>query len=546
MTTRTGPVVLAILDGIGLGPDGVADDAVAAARTPTLDALFALSPPLRLAAHGTAVGLPSNSDMGNSEVGHNTMGAGRVIQQGASLIADALASGALFRGETWRWLVEGAREDGACLHLLGLLSDGGVHSHIDHVLALLDAAARDGVRRVRLHVLLDGRDVAGRSALGYLATLQAALDRLAAHGVDAAVASGGGRMVLTMDRYEADWGMVARGWATHVLAQGPHASSATAAVEAAYALNPTADDQWIPPFVVVDAQGQPLGPIRDGDSVLCFNFRGDRALQISRAFEDDALTAFDRGVRPRVRYAGAMIYDGDLGIPRRALVPPPQIDDTVGRRLAEADLRTFAVAETQKFGHVTYFFNGNRSGYVAPALERYVEIPSDRRPFNEAPWMKAAEVTDAAIAALNEGTFDHLRLNYANGDMVGHTGDWEATVLAVEAVDLCLGRLRAAVHAAGGILLVTADHGNADGMWQRDSQGRPIRGEDGAPLPRTSHTLAPVPWVIDDPSGRWRTRADLQDAGIASVGGTILCLLGLPVPPDWAPPLVRPVSAPAP
>ncbi|MFM2161349.1 MAG: Phosphoglycerate mutase [Pseudomonadota bacterium] len=543
MRQQARPVVLAILDGVGIGPDGAPDDAVAAARTPHLDALTGPSGGLPLAAHGRAVGLPSDNDMGNSEVGHNTMGAGRIIEQGASLIAAALADGSLWEGTTWQWLCDGARAPGATLHLLGLLSDGGVHSHIDHVLALLDGAARAGVPRVRLHLLLDGRDVAGRSALVYLATLQRHLDRLRDDGVDASIASGGGRMVITMDRYEADWAMVARGWATHVHGEAEPAISAQAAVERAYAAHPTADDQWIPPFVVVDAQGQPLGPIRDGDSVLCFHFRGDRALEISRAFEDDAFTAFDRGPRPNVRYAGAMVYDGDLGIPRRALVPPPAIDDTVGRRLADAGLRTFAVAETQKFGHVTYFFNGNRSGYVAPDLERYVEVPSDRRPFNEAPWMKAAEVTDAAIAAIASGDYDHIRINYANGDMVGHTGDWEATLVAVQAVDLCLGRLREAVRQANGILLVTADHGNADGMWQRDAKGRPLRDEDGRPLPRTSHTLAAVPFLLEANGAAWRLRDDLTHPGIASVGSTLLDLLDVAIPPGWAPSLVARVRA---
>ncbi len=349
-------------------------------------------------------------------------------------------------------------------------------------------------------------------------------------------------MVLTMDRYEADWAMVARGWATHVHGQAPGFRTAREAVEHAYATHPTADDQWIPPFVVVDDEARPLGRIEDGDAVLCFNFRGDRALQISRAFEEETFTAFDRGRRPDVRYAGAMVYDGDLGMPRHALVPPPAIDDTVGRRLAAAGKRTFAVAETQKFGHVTYFFNGNRSGYVSPEHERYVEIASDRRPFNEAPWMKAAEVTDAAIEAIGSGAFDHIRINYANGDMVGHTGDWDATLLAVAAVDLCLGRLRDAVSKAGGVLLVTADHGNADGMWQRDGKGRPVLDPQGRPLPRTSHTLAPVPFALDANGSAWRLRDDLDAPGIASVGSTLLDLLGIDVPEGWAPSLVTPLK----
>jgi 2,3-bisphosphoglycerate-independent phosphoglycerate mutase len=290
--------------------------------------------------------------------------------------------------------------------------------------------------------------------------------------------------------------------------------------------------------VIHDAHG-PIGRVVDGDGVLLFNFRGDRAIQISRAFDEPGFDAFHVHPRPSVQYAGLMQYDGDRHVPRQYLVEPPQIDGTLGHVLVAAGRRTFAVAETQKFGHVTFFFNGNRSGRLDPDLDVWAEVPSDVRPFDEAPWMKAAEVTDAALAALAEGRYDHIRLNYANGDMVGHTGHLEATRIAVEAVDLQLQRLEAAVRAAKGVLLITADHGNADEMWQHDKRGAPLRGPDGAPQPRTSHTLNPVPFIVVDPDRRLDLRRDLDTPGIASVGASVLMAMGIPAPADWEPSLLR-------
>jgi 2,3-bisphosphoglycerate-independent phosphoglycerate mutase len=525
--------VLCILDGIGLGAGGE-DDAVATSLTPTLDRWRATCPSLALAAHGTAVGLPSDEDMGNSEVGHNAMGAGRVVDQGAKRVNLAFATGEAWSTDTWRRLVAGRT-----LHLLGLVSDGNVHSHVAHLDALIDRAVADGVKRIRVHALTDGRDVGKRTALTWIRPLEAKLAALAAQGVDARIASGGGRMRITMDRYEADWEMVRRGWETHVHGVARPFRSASEAIEAAYAENPDVDDQYVPEFVVVDADGRPVGPVEDGDEVLLFNFRGDRAIEISRAFDEgETFTAFDRGRRPDVFFAGMMLYDGDRHVPRHFLVSPPRIDRTVGHVLADAGLRTFACSETQKFGHVTYFFNGNRSGCIDAALERYVEIPSDNRPFDEAPWMKAAEITDACIDALRGGSWDHVRLNYANGDMVGHTGNLAATRVAVAAVDLELARLEAAVRAAGGVMLVTADHGNAESMWSRDKKGGVVRGPEG-PEPKTSHTLSKVPFWVVDPSGRYDVRTDVVDPGIASVGTTVVELLGLERPEGWLPGLIR-------
>lgn len=525
-----GPLTIVVMDGVGIG-DGGEGDAVARAYTPVFDWLKTLPSYRQLAAHGRAVGMPSDKDMGNSEVGHNALGAGRVFEQGAALVADAIESGRVFEGEVWRGLVARVRESGEPLHFLGLLSDGNVHSHIDHLLAMLSRAAEDGVERVRVHALLDGRDVPARSALVYVDRLEAELARLSSGGGDYRVASGGGRMRVTMDRYEADWSMVERGWQLHVRGEGRRFSSLRGAVETLYAESERGD-QDLDGFVIADGDG-PVGPIRDGAAVILFNFRGDRALEISRAFEDEHLTAFDRGPRPDVSYAGIMEYDGDLHIPRRYLVDPPAIDRTMGELLSRAGKSQLAIAETQKFGHVTYFWNGNRSGRFDEALERYVEVPSDTLPFEERPWMKAAEVTDRLIANLDERAWDLVRVNYANGDMVGHTGRLTASIYAVEAVDLCLARLVEQTRRRKGVLVVTADHGNADQMFDGSGDARTVR---------TSHSLNPVPFAIFDPRapGDGPALRELAGAGLANVAATALELLGFTPPADYQPSLLVP------
>lgn len=524
---RRVPVVLAVLDGVGWGRRDETD-AVFVADTPVLDRLLATEPNCLLRAHGRAVGLPSDADMGNSEVGHNAMGAGRVVDQGAMLVDAAIESGRLFQKDVWKAVV--GRDT---VHFLGLLSDGNVHSHVKHLHALIDAAAAAGVKRIRVHVLTDGRDVSARSALTWIRPLEEKLAALP----DAKIASGGGRMRITMDRYEADWAMVERGWHCHVHGVGRPFRSASEAIETLYAEDPKVDDQWLPPFVVVDAAGEPVGRVKDHDAFVLFNFRGDRAIEISKAFEDDRFDKFDRGDRPHVLFAGMMEYDGDTHLPSRFLVDPPAIDRTVGEYLAAAGRRTYAVSETQKFGHVTYFFNGNRSGLLDPKLEVYEEVPSDRGiAFDQKPAMQCAEISARAIAALRSGKYDHVRLNWANGDMVGHTGNFAATVQAMEAVDACLGTLEAAVREVGGVLLVTADHGNADEMFELDKKGQPVL-VDGKPKLRTSHSLNPVPFILVDASGQWALTPP-PDAGIASVGATVLACCGVDLPPDYLPALV--------
>ena len=530
-----GPVLVVVMDGVGQGrcDEG---DAVWLARTPTLDWLAAQSATLSLRAHGTAVGLPSDKDMGNSEVGHNALGAGRVFDQGAKLVEEAIASGKLFDGATWREGVERVRQSGQAMHFIGLLSDGNVHSHIDHLLQMLRRCRDEQVRTVRVHVLLDGRDVSETSGLKYLAQLESALTELSTDGFDYRIASGGGRMTTTMDRYEADWSIVERGWRAHVLGEARGFASAREAVETFRAETPGISDQFLPEFVIVDA-ARPVGPIRDGSTVVFFNFRGDRAIEITRAFEEEAFVAFDRGARPDVFYAGMMQYDGDLQLPSRFLVEPPDIERTLGEYLARNRMSQFACSETQKFGHVTYFWNGNRSGAFDTSLERYVEIPSDVIPFEQRPWMKAAEIADATIQALHSGAYRHLRINFANGDMVGHTGDRDAAICAVSVVDLCLGRLLPVIGALQGAIIVTADHGNADQMFEIDKSGRFVEDDQG-PKAKTSHTLNAVPchiWAGD----RRLELAGVVQPGLANIAATVLQLLGKESPADFEPSLLR-------
>jgi len=535
-----GPVVVCVMDGVGIGRQD-ASDAVWLARTPTLDALAAQVPTTALRAHGPAVGMPSEGDMGNSEVGHNALGAGRIFDQGASLVAEALASGRLFEGSAWKSATERVRASGQPLHFLGLLSDGNVHSHIEHLFALLRRCDHEEVACVRVHVLLDGRDVAETSALDYVDALEELLETISrSPNRDYRIASGGGRMVITMDRYEAEWGMVEQGWQTHVAGEARIFPTARVAIQTFRDEHPGISDQNLPPFVIGSDGGKPVGPIQDGASVILFNFRGDRAIEISRAFEDENFPFFDRGYRPDVFFAGMMQYDGDLQLPKHYLVEPPDIDRTLGEYLARNGVPQFAISETQKFGHVTYFWNGNRSGLFDEKLETYVEIPSDTLPFEERPWMKAAEITDRLIQELESGRSRHARLNLANGDMVGHTGHLEASVQAVEAVDLQVARILRAVERTRGALIVTADHGNADGMFDIDPQtGGPAEDANGRIRPKTSHTLNPVPFYVFAPGQALEIETSIRQPGLANVAATVLHLLGYEAPEGYAPTLLK-------
>lgn len=535
--TRRGPVVLVILDGVGFGKyaDG---DAFKNASKPEIDSLMASCPWTKLKAHGTAVGMPSDADMGNSEVGHNAIGAGRVFSQGAKLVEDAVNSGKLFQGETWKKLVNNVLENGSTLHFIGLFSDGNVHSNISHLKKMIEEAKNAGVKHVRIHALLDGRDVPETSALEYIDPFEEFLKTLNADGVDYRIASGGGRMVITMDRYNANWDMVRLGWETHVHGNGEYFANAHDAV-VKLRERTGAIDQDLPPFVISDDGKTPVGPINDGDSVIYYNFRGDRALEITAAFEEDDFPHFDRGRRPAVVYAGMMEYDGDTHVPKNYLVNPPEIDRTMGEYLCATGIKQLAISETQKFGHVTYFFNGNRSGKFDDSMEDYVEIKSDIVPFEQRPWMKAAEITDAVVAAIESGKYGMIRLNFANGDMVGHTGIYQAVLVAVETLDICVKRIREAVEKVGGVMVITADHGNSDDMYEHDKKGN-LKMDNGRPARKTSHSLNPVPCIIYDPEYKGEYSKTLREGlGISSVAATCINLLGYETPEGYDPSVIE-------
>ena len=511
------PIVLVIMDGVGKG-DGGSGDAVKVANTPVLDNLLATCPHTYLKAHGTAVGLPSDEDMGNSEVGHNALGCGQVYSQGAKLVGESIENGALFASNTWKDLVANAQ--GKAMHFIGLLSDGNVHSNIAHLIALLKQAKCEGVKKAYCHILLDGRDVPATSALEYVEQLENVLRELNEEGFDYAIASGGGRMQVTMDRYEANWGMVEKGWRTHVEGIGRQFASAAEAIET-YRAETGCIDQDLPAFVVA-RDGQPVAKIANGDSVILFNFRGDRAQEISLAFDRKEFDKFDRPGYEGVKFAGMLQYDGDLNIPENYLVQPPVITNTLTEVMVAAGINEYACSETQKYGHVTYFWNGNRSGKVSEELETYEEVPSDVIPFEQAPAMKSKEITELMVNAMASGKYQFLRCNYPNGDMVGHTGVMDAVVYAMECVDNGLKAILEAADKYGYTVLITADHGNADQMTET---------KKGKTSVRTAHSLNPVPFIIYDPDNSW----EILDGnyGLANVAPTVVKMMGLTAPDCW-------------
>jgi 2,3-bisphosphoglycerate-independent phosphoglycerate mutase len=395
-----------------------------------------------------------------------------------------------------------------------------------------------------VHALADGRDVDPVSYDSYLQTLERILNEVGDLGTDARVASGGGRMQITMDRYQADWDMVRRGWTTHVAGEGRSFTTAAEAVEVLRSETPGVIDQDLPPFVIVDRDGLPVGPVGDGDSVVFFNFRGDRAIEISRAFAESDFEVFERAPNPEVLYAGMMEYDGDLKIPPLFLVSPPAISRTLSEYLVHNGVNQLAVAETQKFGHVTYFWNGNNSVPFDAVLEDWIEVPSDNVSFDKKPEMKAHEVCDEVIKDLESKVHRFIRVNFANGDMVGHTGSLEAAVRAMEVVDECMGRIEAAVRDAGATMVVTADHGNLDMMWEVDrGTGLTKLDGNGIPVIKTSHTLSPVPWcLVGTDAGRFKINTSVEAPGLANIAATLLTLLGFKAPSDYLPSLVEPVD----
>ncbi|MBU0683740.1 MAG: 2,3-bisphosphoglycerate-independent phosphoglycerate mutase [Candidatus Omnitrophica bacterium] len=527
---RKGPLLLIIMDGVGLGREDESN-AVYMAKTPCLDKLFKSKLFTALAAHGTAVGLPSDDDMGNSEVGHNALGAGRVFSQGAKRVDRAILEGSIFQNKDWKNLIEQVKKSNGTFHFIGLLSDGNVHSHIKQLFAMIKRLAEEGVKRVRVHALLDGRDVAEKSALLYIEQTEKLLAKISSEkSYDYRIASGGGRMVTTMDRYNADWNVVKRGWDAHVLGKARQFLSAKEAIETYYKEDSAITDQYLNSFVVAE-NSKPIGCIEDGDSVVFFNFRGDRAIEISRAFEEKDFNEFDRERFPDVLYSGMMEYDGDLHIPKHYLVDPPEIDRTVSEYLCAEGVKMFAISETQKFGHVTYFWNGNKSGYISKELEEYIEIPSDKIQFDKAPQMKAVEITEKTSELLKSGRFAFGRLNFPNGDMVGHTAIVPSVIMAMETVDTCVQKLIDVVKEIGGVALITADHGNSDEMFTV---------VNGKKVPKTAHTLNPVPFIIYDPQYKGEYEmAKLPKRGLSNVAGTILNLLGFENVKDYDPSLIE-------
>ena len=515
------PILLVVMDGIGFSKTGLGD-AVTLANTPTLDWMLKNCPNTRLKAHGGAVGLPTDDDMGNSEVGHNAIGCGQIYSQGAKLVNESIESGKMYTSEAWKEVAENCKANNSTLHFIGLLSDGNVHSNISHLFNMLAQAKSEGVKKARVHILLDGRDVPATSAPVYVEQLEAKLAELNDGSFDGKIASGGGRMKVTMDRYEADWAMVELGWKTHVLGEGRQFASAKEAIETYRAEQDGIIDQDLPAFVIAE-NGAPVGKIADKDSVVLFNFRGDRAIELSKAFDMDDFDAFDRGKKPDVVFAGMLQYDGDLKLPARFLVNPPEITNTLSELLVNNGYKQYAVSETQKYGHVTYFWNGNKSGKFSDELETYKEIPSDNVSFDQRPWMKSAEITDDLIAVLESGEYDFIRCNFPNGDMVGHTGSLDSTIIGVESVDIGLARLKKVCDEKGVIMLVTADHGNADEMLEKNKKGEVAV--------RTAHSLNPVPFIIYDKD----TAYSIKDGeyGLANIAPTVAALFGLEAPACW-------------
>jgi len=498
------PVVLCVLDGFGLAAPGTGN-AITLAETPHWTRWWSDAPHAQLAASGEDVGLPDRL-MGNSEVGHLNLGAGRIVYQPLTRITKAIKDGEFFDNPAFTAACAHVRDNGGALHLMGLVSDGGVHSHLDHVPAFLELAKRANIERVFVHAFTDGRDTPPTSGTDYVARLERMLED-----------AGGGRIASVCGRYYAmdrdrRWERIERAWRALVLGEGERAPNAQAALAASHAQGLT--DEFVPPTVLTGDGGGPVTTIADGDAILHFNFRPDRARELTRALTDPA---FDGFARPRVPQDLAFVcltrYDETFPLP--VAFPPADILDTLGDVYADLGLRQLRIAETEKYAHVTYFFSGGRETPLVG--EERCLVPSQKvATYDLAPEMSAQGVTDEAIARLAGGGFDLVVLNYANADMVGHTGVLAAAVRAIEILDDCLARLAEAVQSAGGVLVITADHGNAEQMWDA------ARGE-----PHTAHTTNPVPLVV---LGAGPGVAGLEDGLLADVAPTVLDLAGLPVP----------------
>lgn len=501
-------VVLVILDGWAIGPD-YPGNAILAASTPVMDRLQTSYPMTTLRCSGRDVGLP-DGQMGNSEVGHLNLGAGRIVYQLITRIDLAIEDGSFFENPALLAAVERASQPGRTLHLLGLLGDGGVHSHQRHLEALLELAARRRLERVAVHAFTDGRDTEPTSGLEFMRRLLARMEELST----GYVASISGRY-YAMDR-DRRWDRTRRAYDAIVCGQGPTATDPVAAIQQSYERDVT--DEFIEPVVIAGSDGQPIGPIADGDAVVFFNFRADRARQLTQALTDPSFTAFDRCRFPRDLLMVTMAeYEPDF--PVLVAFPTENVRRPLAEVLSEAGLRQFHTAETEKYAHVTFFINGGREEPF-PGEERKL-VPSPKvATYDLKPEMSAYEVTDVVLEALASDRYDVIIMNFANPDMVGHTGVLDAAIKACEVVDACLGRIAAAVLERGGGMLITCDHGNAEQM---------IDPETGAP--HTAHTTNPVPCLLLLPDDAPLRHVRLRDGGkLADVAPTILELLGLPKP----------------
>ena len=539
-----GPVVLAILDGVGLALDGPGN-AVAKARTDFLGRIARAYPHVSLEASGKEVGLLVGQ-MGNSEVGHNTMGAGRSIKQGLSKIEEAFSTGEIFESDAWksaitRVLSRGDKEvmvdkssevwhngeiEPATLHFAGIFSDGGVHSHISHLEQMIEKAYFEGVRRIRVHAIFDGRDVPPQSEPKFIQRFEDFVKKF--NDADIRIASGGGRMVAVADRYENDWSVVERGWNMMVRGEAEYYfKSSEEAISVLRRNEPGIQDQYLPAFVIIDNNEKPVGKINVGDSLIYFDFRADRAIEIAMAFTYWDFSYFNRGdYTPNdVYFVGMTEYNSDTHVPEHRLVPPVEIDETLNRFLGERGISQLAVSETAKFGHVTYYFNG--SSYEKVSGEDFIQVDSDTEPFETRPWMKSAEITDEVIKNLDKYRF--IRMNYPGGDMVGHTADMKATIIALESIDLCLSRLAEEVDKAHGVLLIVADHGNAEELLDENGEKK------------TSHTINKVPFIIyDNTENREKYQlARIDGPGLKNLASTIALLLGRDdYPESWSQSLI--------
>ena len=529
-----GPLIHVVLDGWGVGAaDGT--NAVNKANLPVMSRLIRGCPYTQLWTHGKYVGLPNEKDMGGSEVGHMTMGAGMVMEQGPTLIQNLLQSGEFFENPVLSRIIQNCVERDTPLHLLGLLSNGNIHSHVDHTEAIIRHAFQSGIRRCYLHALLDGRDVGVQSALDFTEPFEKLFSELKGQrpGIDYAFASGGGREVITMDR-DNNWEKIETGWQIHVHGQSENQfPSIRDAIEHFRKQNPEIIDQDIPGFVII-RNGEAVGRIEDQHALIFTNFRGDRATEFSQAVLADDFPYFERYRCPEVLFAGMTQYDQDNQIPPDYLVGTPVVEEPFGKRILELGLKQFRLSETQKFAHVTFFYNGGYREPLDPLQEIYHFIASDKIPsFAERPAMKAPGISKKAVEFINSGEYQYGLINFANADMVGHTGDFQATVRAVEAVDAALDNIVRAIDAVNGLLVITADHGNADEML--------ISNQNGTLEISTKHSLNPVPFLIYDPlyNGDYRLKPFGQDYNnnLSNIAATNFLLLGQAVPDDLAPSL---------